>query len=362
MRLPRLLLFLSIILSAASASASAKEAEAARAYKGAIVMDAATGQVLFEDHADEIGPPASVTKLMTFLIVQDHIASGALTLQTPVTVTREDARVGGTQVWLKENEVFPVEELLFALMIQSANDAASALAHTVGGSREAFVELMNAKARELGMTHTTFHSPHGLPPSRGQQPDLTSPHDLALLSRYLLLHTDILRYTSVHTRPFGTGVRLQTVVMTNHNHLLGHINGCDGLKTGFTNGAGFCLAATAQRGSHRIIVVVMGSSQAKTRDLKVAELIEKGFTQIPPGSAFAGYTPPATETATPGPIAAPPATSPVAPVETPATAPATPAPSPVTPAPLSPAEKTSDLGATDNVTVKFSDPAARKKG
>lgn len=333
MRLSHLFLSVSILSALPATAAAAKEkAESGRPYKGAIVMDAASGQVLFEDHADEVGPPASVTKLMTFLLVQDHIAAGALTLQTPVTVTREDSKIGGTQVWLKEGEAFPVGELLYALMIQSANDAASALAHTVAGSREAFVEMMNARARELGMTHTTFHSPHGLPPSRGQLPDLTSPRDLALLSRYLLLHTDILRYTSVRTRPFGAGVRLQPVVMNNHNHLLGRINGCDGLKTGYTSGAGFCLAATAQRGDHRIIVVVMGSAQAKTRDLKVAELIEKGFALVPAGSRFAGYTPPPA------------------------------APSPITPAPLSPAEKASAPGADESVTVKFTDPATSKKG
>ncbi|MDE3084334.1 MAG: D-alanyl-D-alanine carboxypeptidase, partial [Verrucomicrobiota bacterium] len=261
-RLFSLIIFLVIpcaVLSAAHRTIKKSSPEVA--YKGAIVMDAASGQVLFEDHADKVGPPASVTKLMTFLLVQEHIARGAMTLQTPVTVTREDARIGGTQVWLKEGEVFPVEELLYALMIQSANDAANALAHAVAGSRTAFVAQMNARARELGMTHTTFHSPHGLPPARGQQADLTSPRDLALLARYLLLHTDILRYTSVRTRTFGAGVRAKPVMMNNHNHLLGHINGCDGLKTGYTAGAGFCLAATAQRGPHRIIAVIMGSSE-----------------------------------------------------------------------------------------------------
>jgi D-alanyl-D-alanine carboxypeptidase len=288
------------ILFIAPASVALAKAENFRPYKGAIVMDAASGQVLFEDHADEIGPPASVTKLMTFLVVQNRIASGALTLQSPVTITREDERVAmlrdSTNVRLKEGEVFPIDELLYALMIQSANDAANALAHAAGGSRAAFVEMMNAKARELGLIHTSFHSPNGLPPPHGQLPDVTSPRDLALLSRYLLLHTNILRYTSVRARPFGVGVRVQIVAMTNHNHLLGRIMGCDGLKTGFTNGAGFCLAATAHRGNHRIIAVIMGSSDAKSRDLKMAELIEKGFARLPAGAAFDNFPPPTPET------------------------------------------------------------------
>ncbi|MFI5356974.1 MAG: D-alanyl-D-alanine carboxypeptidase family protein [Opitutales bacterium] len=255
----------------------------ARIYKGAIVEDAATGNVLFEDNADAVSPPASVTKLMTFLIVQDRIASGALTLQTPVKVTAASAKIGGTQVWLKEGEVFPVEEMLYALMIQSANDCAHALACAVAGSPAAFVELMNARARDLGMTHTTFRSPHGLPPAsrRMADGDLTTPRDLATLSRYLLLHTDILKYTSVRERAFRDGQPVARIVMRNHNHLLGKVAGVDGLKTGFTSGAGFCLAATAQRNGRRIIAVIMDSPSAKERDLKMAELLQHGFSALP---------------------------------------------------------------------------------
>ena len=365
MRLPHFTFLISILFAISASVASARHAaEGPRPYKGAIVIDAASGRVLFEDKPDEVGPPASVTKLMTFLVVQDRIASGALTLQTPVTITREDARVAmlpdSTNVRLKENEVFPVEELLYALMIQSANDAANALTHATAGSRAAFVDLMNAKARELGMVNTTFHSPNGLPPTHGQRPDLTSPRDLAILGRYLLLHTDILRYTSVRARSFGDGVRLQTVAMTNHNHLLGHIAGCDGLKTGFTNGAGFCLAATAQRGNHRIIAVIMGSSDAKSRDLKMAELIENSFAIVPVGSTFTGYSrpPAATVPATAAPTPASAVTTPPA-----GNAPVpAPSPTPVMPAPLPPEKKTSMTGTDDSLNIEFSDPSASKKG
>lgn len=248
-------------------------------------MDAATGQVLFEDHEGDPSPPASMTKLMTFLVLHDKLRSGALTLDTPVTVTAADSRIGGTQVWLKEKEVFPVEELLYAMMIQSANDAAYALARTAAGSTDAFVELMNAKASEIGMTRTTFKTPHGLPPSnrRIADGDLTTPHDFALLCRELLLKTDVLTYASIKTRDFGTHVRDEHVVMNNHNHLLGRIAGVDGLKTGFTNGAGFCLSATAERNGRRVIVVVMGFQDRKIRDIKVAEFIERGFAALPAG-------------------------------------------------------------------------------
>lgn len=259
-------------------------------YKGAIVTDAATGAILSEENADVVSPPASVTKLMTFLVVHDALQDGTLRLDTPVQVTAEDAKTGGTQVWLDPRETFPVEELLYALMIQSANDAASALARAAAGSREAFVTRMNARAAALGMTHTTFRSPHGLPPvsRKISDGDLTSPRDLALLSRELLLHTDVLKYSSTKVRDFGSGVRAQPVVMRNHNHLLGAVAGCDGLKTGFTNAAGFCLAATAQRDGKRIVVVVMGSPDRKTRDLHVRRLIEEGFGRVPATSVFSG--------------------------------------------------------------------------
>ena len=263
--------------------APALEKAARPSYLGAIVTDVESGRVLFEDNADVLNPPASMTKLMTFAVLHDKLASGALTLETPVIVTAADSKIGGTQVWLKEKESFPVEELIYAMMIQSANDAAFALAHAAAGSPEAFVELMNAKACTLGMTHTTFRTPHGLPPAnrRNAEGDLTTPHDFALLCRYLLLETDVIKYTSVRSRPFGASRPTGAVMMNNHNRLLGKIAGLNGLKTGFTNGAGFCLSATAERNGRRIIAVVMGGSDSKARDLKVAELIERGFAALP---------------------------------------------------------------------------------
>jgi D-alanyl-D-alanine carboxypeptidase (penicillin-binding protein 5/6) len=207
-------------------------------------------------------------------------------VDTPVTVTAEDSRIGGTQVWLKQGEIFPVEELIYAMLIQSGNDTAHALARTAAGTPPAFVEMMNAKARALGMTHSTFRTPHGLPPAsrRVSEGDLTTPRDYAILSRYLLRETKVTKYTAVRDRAFGEGRRPadRVIKMTNHNHLLDKVAGVDGLKTGFTNGAGYCLAATAVRNGRRIIVVVMGSPDSKTRDLKVMELLERGFAARPP--------------------------------------------------------------------------------
>lgn len=287
-RLPRLL----FVVLALAFSVNALRAD----YRGAIVIDAANGSVLHEENADAASPPASVTKLMTFLVAHDAIAAGRIRLDTPVTANAADQAMGGTQVFLAAGETFTVEELLFAVMIESANDAAHALAIPVAGSREAFVAAMNARAKSLGMRNTVFRTPHGLPPSTRDSADgdLTTPRDLSLLARELVTKTDVLRYSSVRARLFGAGVRAQPQPMRNHNKLITTVEGCDGLKTGFTRAAGFCLVATAQRGTKRVIVAVMGSPDAKTRDAHVKRLVEEGFAKIPADSVFSGAPVPLT--------------------------------------------------------------------
>ncbi len=302
------------LVGASLLSAAAKKpAPAPATYKGAIVMDAASGNVLLEENADEVSPPASMTKLMTFAVLDDQLRAGLLTLQTPVTVTAADAKIGGTQVWLAAKEVFPVEELVYAMMIQSANDAAHALAHASGGSVEAFVVQMNTKARALGMMHTTFVTPHGLPPvgRKIADGDLTTPRDFALLCRYLLTKTDVLKYTSVKERTFRADSPAHLVKMTNHDHLLG-VPGVDGLKTGYTAAAGYCLSSTAGRDGRRVIVVIMGSfgpggqiDGGKARDKTAAELLERGFAALPADAKFVGPAAP-THLATISPAPPPP--------------------------------------------------------
>lgn len=299
-RLSLLSLFALAPLAQAKPKASSHTTPSPGSYTGAIVVDAATGQSLWEDNADVTNPPASMTKLMTFAVLHDKLADGSLTLQTAVQVDKSDADQGGTQVWLDPREQFSVEDLIYAMMIQSANDAAHALARAAAGSREAFVELMNAKARALGMNGTTFRSPHGLPPSsrRMSEGDLTTPRDFARLCRYLVQNTDVLKYTSVRERPFGLGRAKGPVIMINHNKLLGKIAGVDGLKTGYTDAAGYCLSATGERNGRRIVAVIMGSygpnrsaDKGRARDLKMIEMLERGFAAVPaklaPGVASA---------------------------------------------------------------------------
>ncbi|MGD9611289.1 MAG: D-alanyl-D-alanine carboxypeptidase family protein [Kiritimatiellia bacterium] len=245
-------------------------------YVGAIVIDASDGRVLFEDGADRPGYPASMLKLMDLFVILDRVKAGSLRLDEIVPVTKEAYDMGGSQVWLDPRESFPVEELLYALMVQSANDAAMALAIHVGGSREGFVRLMNEKARELGLSPVTqFQSPHGLPPGPGQRPDMTTPRDFAKLCQALLAaHPETLKYTSVIQRPFRPDAA-QPVIMGNHNALLGTFPGCDGLKTGWIRASGYCLAATVQRDGRRVISVVMGSAAKKTNVAKTKELINR---------------------------------------------------------------------------------------
>ena len=247
---------------------------------GAIVLDAATGKVLFEDQADAKGYPASVLKLMDLLIILEKIEQKQLSLQDQVPVSAKASHTGGSQVWLAEKESFTVDEMLYALMIQSANDAAVALAEKVAGSTDAFLELMNRRAKELGMNSTVFHSVHGLPPGKGQEHDVTTARDLSILCRELLKHPDTLRYTSTRERPFRPNVAGKTVIMRTHNHLLGHVEGCDGFKTGYITASGYSIAVTAARNGQRVIVVVFDSTTRKVRDAKAAELVAKGFAAL----------------------------------------------------------------------------------
>jgi len=280
-----ILLLLSCQISTATALATISKSP----YSGAIAIDAATGKVLFENNADAKGYPASVTKLMVLLVILDAVESHHLSLDERVMVTAEASKIGGSQVYLKENEVFPVDELLYALIVQSANDAATALAIHYAGSKEAFVGLMNKRAREIGMKDTVFHSVHGLPPGRRQLPDVSTPRDIAKLCRELLKNRNALKYTSTKERPFRADTA-EPFIMRNHNKLLKRIEGCDGFKTGYFRAAGFSIAATATKKDQRAIAVVFGAVDGKVRDKKAKEILTKGLMELatnPPPPALA---------------------------------------------------------------------------
>ena len=250
---------------------------AADPYASALVMNADTGEILFAENADKPVYPASALKLMVLLIILERIEQGTMQLDDMVQVTREAARMGGSQVYLDPKEQFSIEELLYALMVQSANDAAVNLATHVAGSKDGFVTLMNQKAEELGMKNTRFYSVHGLPPAEGQEVDITTARDFAILCRELARHPDVFKYTGTKVRDFRAG----EFIMRNHNHLLDQVDGCDGFKTGYFKAAGFSIAATAKQGGVRIIALVMGSKDRKVRDAKASELLARGFAMVP---------------------------------------------------------------------------------
>ncbi|MHB8078151.1 MAG: D-alanyl-D-alanine carboxypeptidase family protein [Candidatus Krumholzibacteriia bacterium] len=242
-------------------------------FAAAIVVDAASGEVLMARNPHEQRPPASMTKMMTELVVLEKVAAGELALTDTVTVSGHAAKIGGSQVYLKDGEKFTVEDLLRAVTIHSANDAATALAEHVAGSTDAFVELMNARAQELGMKDTVFHSCHGLPPARGQLSDVSSAFDMALLCKALLAHPESTRWASQAEAPFRGG----EFTLHNPNGLVGKFPGLDGMKTGYTVPAGFCLTATAQQRGARLISVVMGAKSGRARAAETARLLTRGF-------------------------------------------------------------------------------------
>lgn len=246
-------------------------------YLSALVINAENGKTLIDENSTVKAYPASVLKMMVLLVVLEQIEQGSLGLSDMVQVTPEAARMGGSQVYLDPKEQFPVEDLLYALMVQSANDAAVALAIHISGSKEGFIALMNERAAALGMEDTRFHSVHGLPPSEGQQVDTTTARDLSILAMALAKNKETFKYTGTTEREFRNG----EFIMRTHNHLLKNVAGCDGFKTGYFKAAGFSIVATAKRKGTRLIVVVLGSKDRKVRDAKAIELLAKGFTKVP---------------------------------------------------------------------------------
>ncbi len=240
-----------------------------------ITINAATGNVLASQEPDRPGAPASMTKMMLALLVMEAIKEGQLKLSDPVQTSPLASKMGGSQVFLKAGEVFSVEEMLAALLIGSANDAAVVLAERLAGSVEGAVRRMNERAAALKLSQTRFGSVHGLPPGPGHEGDVTTPRDMARLSQELLQYPDILRWTSTPEAPF----RQATFILRNSNHLIDRFPGADGIKTGHFREAGYNLAATAKRGNLRLITVVMGEPTNRARFAEAARLLEEGFAR-----------------------------------------------------------------------------------
>ncbi len=243
--------------------------------KSALLMEASSGEIIFEMNSHDRLPPASMVKMMLILLVMEKIQSEELSYDEMITTSAAASRIGGSQVYLKQGEQFPVKDLIKTVLIQSANDSCYAIAEHIAGSAEGFIDMMNEKARQLGMSETQYHSVHGLPPAKGEEPDLTTAHDLAILAREIVTqHPEVLQWSSLDTESFRDGQFL----MTNTNRLVRQMEGCDGLKTGYYQEAGFCVTATAIQKGVRTIAVVMGCEKGKERFAEASRLMKLGFT------------------------------------------------------------------------------------
>ena len=237
-----------------------------------LLMDAATGTVLWEKNAHEVLEPASVTKIMTMLLVCEAIDAGQLSLDQMVTTSAHAAGMGGSQVYLEEGEQMSVQDLLKAVAVASGNDAAVALGEAVAGSESAFVEKMNQRAAQLGMEDTHFVNCTGLPTDG----HVTSAYDIALMSRELLKHDLIRQFTGIWMDSLRDGA----FGLSSTNKLVHSYDGCTGLKTGFTATAGYCISATAQRGEMELIAVVLGAEDSKDRFSTASTLLDWGFANF----------------------------------------------------------------------------------
>lgn len=241
--------------------------------ESAILIEASTKEALYEKDADIERAPASMTKIMSMILITDEIKKGNISLDEKVEISENASNMGGSQVYLNIGERYKVEDLLKSIAIASANDAVVALAERVGGTEEHFVELMNEKCKKIGCKHTNFMNPHGL----DQEGHYSSARDMALMASYLIKnYPDILKYTSIYEeylkRPDGSSTWL-----VNTNKLVRFYDDVDGLKTGFTGTAGYCLTATAEKNNMRLISVVMGVDTSDNRTSDTVKMLNYGF-------------------------------------------------------------------------------------
>ena len=241
--------------------------------KSAILMDVGSGQVIYEKNAHDKLPPASVTKVMTMLLVCEALDSGKITLNDNVQISENAASMGGSQIFLEPGEVQKVDTLLKGIAVASANDGCVAMAEYVAGSVESFVDMMKAKAKELNMKDTNFVNTNGLPVDN----HYTSAHDIAIMSRELLKHDVITKYLTTWMDQIVVGKKQVSVGLANTNKLIKHYQGATGVKTGFTQQAKYCLSASARRGDTHLVAVTLGAETSPERFKDATSLLNFGF-------------------------------------------------------------------------------------
>jgi D-alanyl-D-alanine carboxypeptidase (penicillin-binding protein 5/6) len=242
--------------------------------KSSVLLDVDTGTIIQEKNGDEKLPPASITKIMTMLLIMEAIDQGKIKMEDKVRTSEYAASMGGSQIFLETGEEMTVKEMLKGIAMASGNDASVAMAEKIAGSEEAFVQMMNERAKQLGMNNTHFVNCNGLPAAE----HYSSAHDIAIMSRALLQHPEITQYTGVY-QDYLRKDSAKPFWLVNTNKLVRFYEGADGLKTGFTVEAKFCLSATAKRDGLRVIAVVLGEPDTKTRNAEVSKLFDYAFSQ-----------------------------------------------------------------------------------
>lgn len=258
----------------AAKAPSAPQVDLAPNAQSAVLLDADTGTILYEKNQDQKLPPASITKIMTMLLIMEAIDQGKLGLDEKVRTSEYAASMGGSQIFLEPGEEMTVDEMLKGIALASGNDASVAMAEKIGGTEEAFVSMMNERAKQLGMNNTNFVNVNGLPADN----HYTSAYDIALMSRELLKHEEVTKYTGLY-QDYLRKTSEKPFWLVNTNKLVRFYSGADGLKTGYTSEAKFCLSATAKRDNFRVIAVVLGEPNTKTRNAEVGSMFDYAFAQ-----------------------------------------------------------------------------------
>ncbi|NBD22647.1 D-alanyl-D-alanine carboxypeptidase family protein [Paenibacillus glycinis] len=253
---------------------SAGAADLAPSARSSILMDADSGTIIYEKNSHAKLPPASITKVMTMLLIMEAIDEGRIKLTDKVPTSEYAASMGGSQIFLEPGEQMTVDEMLKGIAMASGNDASVAMAEKIAGTESAFVDMMNKRAAELGLKNTHFANCNGLPAAE----HYSSAHDIAVMSRELLKHSEITKYTGVY-QDYLRKSSEKPFWLVNTNKLVRFYTGADGLKTGFTSEAKFCLTATAHRDNLRVIAVVMGEPNTKTRNAEVSQMLDYSFAQ-----------------------------------------------------------------------------------
>lgn len=252
----------------------AEELKLAENAKSAILIEPTTGEIIFEKNSHEKLHPASMTKMMAMLLIVEAVENGVINWDDIVTVSENAAGMGGSQILLEVGEQMTVDDLFKGIAVASGNDAVVAMAEKIGGSEAIFVDMMNKRAQELGLTDTNFKNPHGLDDAN----HYSSAYDMAMIARELVKHPKVLEYTSIYEDYLRENTD-RKIWLVNTNKLVRFYSGVDGLKTGYTASAGYCLTATAKRGNSRFIAVAMGEPDSKTRNQEISEMLDYAFAQ-----------------------------------------------------------------------------------